>query len=198
MLEEKSMRILFSALCIFMAICSKDLMSQKGVQISATSGPSISKMTSPFLAKDGPRLPVLKEHGKLFFNFVVNLPSETPDVAPTGTWQAFVITPDKRRYSSQVYDITSQPTEFRILVQPPIHYGNYTVVIENINVQNVDGSAFTGSFIDNEVIVTTTFNQKNLSFFVDSAEWQNVFSLNNLPGHAIQGFVVLPPNFIRD
>jgi hypothetical protein len=148
------------------------------------------------LAKDHPHFPVLKEHGKLYFNFTGvtgAVREQQAGASLTGTWQAFVITPDKRTFKGPVFDASFPPPEnFQILVKPPILYGTYTVCVKNISVLN-DGSTFVGAFIDPDILVTDSFNQKIAGFFMQSAEdqfGQNGNPQNNPVQSTIQGFFI--------
>lgn len=157
------------------------------------------------LAKDRPHFPVLKEHGKLYFTFFssalkaaalsVNAGQAAQDSTNlTGSWQAFVITPDKRTFKGPVFNASfPQPENFRILVKPPILYGTYTICVRNISVTQTDGAPFQGSFISPDILVTDSFNQKIASLFMTSAS--DLAGINNTPQNnpvqsTIQGFFV--------
>jgi hypothetical protein len=203
------MRTLFSALLFsLISFSSSGLMSAGKSQ--AANPDSKTLAANQLFAKGQPHFPVLKEHGKLFFDFVVQenrirVRPRIEDAVLQGQWQTFVITPDKRRYEGPTINIESEPTTFRILVEPPILFGTYTVVVKNISVQFSDGSPFTGSFLaDNGqfagsiVQVSNTFNSKLATFNIQSSEQQNFFNLENLPNHSIQGFFIPTPNFISE
>jgi hypothetical protein len=216
------MRILFSALLLSLISFSSSGLMSSGKSLVAT--PDSKTTAANILAKGHPHFPVLKEHGKLFFDFSLlarvraikksgltpdqpSTPTATPTAAPVqpelniiplvGKWQTFVITPDKRRYEGPIIDINSEPTGFRILVEPPILFGTYTIVVHNISVQGQDGvSPFFESLIDEQVQVTNTFNNKIVTFTVQSAELQDFNETDNLPNHSIQGFFIPTPDFI--
>lgn len=70
--------------------------------------------------------PVVSEHGKLLFTIAT-----LQGFGVTGNWHAFIITPDNKKVSGPLVDVTSPSTSFTIAVGKPVLFGTYTVVIYN-------------------------------------------------------------------
>ena len=156
-----------------------------------------SLQKSNALPKGHPRFHVLRDRGKLIFHFTTFLYAEDVLVDVTGQWQAFILTPDQRKFKGPKIDVSAPPSQFEILVDSPILFGNYTIVIENISAKYIAGQDFIGSFIEPNVTVTNNFNSKVATTFVFSASIQTFIPANNPIGSSVQGFFVPPLNFVH-
>src|SRR6185295_7175221 len=136
--------------------------------------------------------PILRERGKLFFQFTSF--AYAPEILRTlkGQWQVLIITPDLKTYKGPKIDASAPPTSFAIIVDSPILFGNYLIVVENINARFKSGNNFRGSFINPDVAITNTFNAKVADAYILSAQNQALISAKNPIGSSIQGYFVPP------
>ena len=174
---------------------SSHLRSQDIFQLSRsnpkTAIPEFFTIASP------PSFPVLRHHGKLFFECIVSFQVQVSDSDLGGTFETFIISPDFRKFQGPKIDASAPPTAFEIIVDPPILLGPYVLVVRNIDVAFSNGDPFIGSFLDPSINVRNSFNRKVSSTFLDSLYLMNFPEpVSNLPQHSVQGIFIPPLNFI--
>ena len=124
-------KLLLAVLATGIFSCSSWLQAEQsnGFMLGAKEK-SYAKKNSLFLAKK-PVFPEITQKGHLVLRFI------TRRIATgIGTWQAFVITPDKRKFHGPEINVTTSSQIVKIVIDPPILSGPYTLVFLNKNISN--------------------------------------------------------------
>ncbi|HXF28469.1 MAG TPA: hypothetical protein VN457_01345 [Chlamydiales bacterium] len=117
---------------------------------------------------------------KLFFFFETAGKASVPPGSPPQYVQAYIMTPDERKIKGPKIDVTDPVSDFQITVEPPILFGSYTVVIENLSAPKA-----IGTFIKPNVVVKNSHNTQ-LSTILVKRELITPFN----PGDTAQGSFV--------
>ena|SRR6185295_11501662 len=136
-------------------------------------------------AKDRHDFPVLTNKGKMIFSFTVGNISFAPN-APA-KYRIYILTPDGKKINGPQLDGQKIQSLFRVIVKPPILFGTYTIVVENLNIPSN-----TQMLIDKTVFVTNSLNTKVARTTVQAA--QNPSAPAN-PGDTVIGYFNPTPSF---
>ena len=155
--------------------------------------------TSPLvsLTPKNTHVPVLRNHGHLYFDFDVAVEVLTESAGLKGKFQTFIIAPNMRKFKGPIIDASAPRTAFKIIVNAPILLGPYTIVVKNIDVKFKSGQPFVGNLVDANVTVTNSFNSKVCSTVIQSLLLMGGQPpLKNFPRHSVEGIFIPPTTFI--
>ena len=184
-------KILTAALPILIFFASSELMSKSHpCSKNYTSKLDIPNTYVPksFLRRGHPHFPVLSHKDKLFFFFTTAGPLSVPPGSPPEYIRAYIMTPDNRKIKGPKIDVTHPVREFQITVNPPILFGAYTIVIENLSVPGA-----TRNFLVPNILVRNSRNTKVSTILVEST-----LPVPANPGDTIQGYFFPFHTFIED
>ena len=170
------MQKIFATLLLTMFIAaSSDLRSES--RLLAMNQQIASILTQNRIPKSYHDFPILTKRGKMIFNFTLDSISFPPGTTPL-LFRAYIVAPNGRRTNGPKIDGHSAISAFSIIVEPPILFGTYTIVVENLN---IPGN--TQTFINQTVIVTNSLNTKQAKTIVTSPT-----NTPGDPGNTVMGY----------
>lgn len=121
-------------------------------------------LSAAYLPKDRKHFDVLTHKGHMIFNFnLANGASFAPSTP--AKFRVYIDTPTGKRIPGPVIDGQSPTSFFRVIVKPPILFGTYTIVVQDLNIPSNQQN-----LIDQGVIVTNSLNTKQAEAIVQAPQ----------------------------
>jgi hypothetical protein len=160
-------KTLLALLMLIGSFTSSHLMSAETSTLSAKQ----------LLAKDHD-FRTVTSRGKLLFTFATTTAAIGPTPTPAGEtdvnaangiistprlFQVSIVTPNKKVIKGPKINVNNELSEFTIIVDPPILFGTYTIVVKNISITSSNGNfSNSNTLIEPIVVVQNSLNTNRL------------------------------------